>query len=82
MLDSEDESTMWGNAPHGGPSRHDHHGQDLHYRNTHHTGKHFGPSNFITNAGNAGQRNPKSFCHDNGGYHDSNNTTRVKTQTS
>jgi hypothetical protein len=50
MPDSEDESTERHNAPRGGPSRHDHHGQDLRYSNTRHTGKRSGAPDFVANA--------------------------------
>jgi hypothetical protein len=51
MPDLEDESTMRSNAPRGGTSRQDHHGHDLRYSNTRHTGKHSGPSDVIASAG-------------------------------
>jgi hypothetical protein len=78
MPDSKDESTMRSNAPRGGPSRQDHHGQDLCYCNTRDTGKHSDPSDLIANTGQSGPRDPKAFHRDRGGYRDGNNNYKGK----
>jgi hypothetical protein len=78
MLDSDNESTMRSNPSCGGPSRQDHHGQDLRYSNTRHTGKCSGPSDLVANTSQAGPRDPKVFHRNRGSYHDGNMNYRGK----
>jgi hypothetical protein len=78
MPDSDDEDTTRGNQSRAGPSRQDHHGQDLRYSNTRYIGKRSGPSDLIANAVQAGPRDPKAFHRDGGVYHGGNGNYRGK----
>jgi hypothetical protein len=78
MPDTDDESATRGNQSHGGPTRQDHHSQDLCYNNTRYTGKRSGPSDLVTNAIQADPRGPNAFCRDGGGYRGGNGNYRGK----
>jgi hypothetical protein len=82
MPDLDDESTMRGNQSRGGPSRQDHHGQDLCYSSTRHTGKRSSPSDLVANTGQDDPRDPKAFRRDVESYRGGNGNYMAKTQTS